>query len=61
VEYVLKEGETMRTVVKARWPELDADGVMKRVRDIYALNAALGNPLEAWSLKPGVKVLLPED
>ncbi|HEY9871243.1 MAG TPA: hypothetical protein V6D08_18935, partial [Candidatus Obscuribacterales bacterium] len=40
VEYVLKEGETMRTVVKARWPELDAEGVMKRVRDIYALNAA---------------------
>lgn len=60
-EYVLKEGETMRTVVKARWPDLDAEGVMKRVRDIYALNAALGNSLEAWSLRPGVKVLLPLD
>ncbi len=61
VEHILKQGETIRTIVQERWPDLDTDAVMKKVRDIYAFNLARGNKLEAFGLKAGARVLLPEE
>src|SRR5262249_29117831 len=61
VEHILQAGETIRSVVQQRWPGLDTDGVMKKVRDIYAFNLERGNKLEAFGLKPGTRVLLPEE
>jgi len=58
--HVLQPGETMKVLVKKRWPNLDDNAVMLKIREIYALNLSLGNAIEAWSLKAGVTIYLPE-
>ena len=59
IEYVLQEGETMRSIVKERWPELSVEEQSTKAKEIYALNRARGNPLYAWTLKAGDRIWLP--
>jgi hypothetical protein len=58
-EHVIKPGETVSSIVKYYWPNLDAEAVKARVGEIFLYNLKNGNPIVAWDLPPGSVVLLP--
>lgn len=57
--YTLKAGETISSVVKQNWPDLDDNGRTAKVREVFAYNRTAGNTIEAWNLKEGVVIFLP--
>lgn len=58
-EHVVQPGETIKMIVARHWPGLTADQAMEKVKHIYALNLARGNPFQAWDVKPGLRIYLP--
>lgn len=61
IVHTLLAGETMRSLVRTRWPHFDENQIMTKVRELYMLNLSCGNRLEAWNLRPGMVVYLPEE
>jgi hypothetical protein len=55
----MQAGETIKGLVSKHWPDLDDSAVETKAREIYAFNRIHNNPLEAWNMKPGVKVFIP--
>lgn len=58
-EYVLKEGDTIKSIVQVKWPSLSPQEQSDKVKEIYALNRARGNALYAWTIKAGDRIWLP--
>jgi hypothetical protein len=58
-EYTLKAGETIKTIVRGKWPDLTEEEAKQKVKEIYAVNRARGNAIFAWTLQEGAVILLP--
>jgi hypothetical protein len=57
--HIVEEGETLRVIASKKWPDLTADEIAHKARQIYAFNLARGIVLKDWEMPPGTTVFLP--